>query len=139
MTMMRTLRMQDNQWLSPREASWHLGVTVTTLAQWARAGRLPAAYTPGGHRRYRLADVQTLQAEREQKVPEPKKWKSDAVRLYEQGWSIRQVAQRFECGYGAMRRILTKHTVLRSRSAAEARDSRASAKTHTPADSGRKP
>jgi predicted site-specific integrase-resolvase len=45
---------------------------VTTLAQWARAGRLPAAYTPDGHRRYRLADVQTLQAEREQKVPEPK-------------------------------------------------------------------
>jgi len=27
----------------------------------------------------------------------------DAVRLYEQGWSFRQAATRFECGYGAMR------------------------------------
>jgi excisionase family DNA binding protein len=70
---MRTLRMQDDQWLRPREASWHLGVTVTTLAQWARAGRLPAAHTPGGHRRYGLADVQTLQAEREKEEREPQK------------------------------------------------------------------
>jgi excisionase family DNA binding protein len=63
--------MQDDQWLRPREASWHLGVTVTTLAHWARAGRLPAAHTPGGHRRYRMADVQTLQAELEKEEREP--------------------------------------------------------------------
>ena len=29
----------------------------------------------------------------------------DAVRLYEQGWSIRQVADRFSLSYGVMRRI----------------------------------
>jgi excisionase family DNA binding protein len=53
--------MQNDPLLTPREASRHLGVTVTTLSQWARSGRLPATYTPGGHRRYRLADLQTLQ------------------------------------------------------------------------------
>jgi transposase len=40
---------------------------------------------------------------------------ADAVRLYDQGWSIRQVAEKFDCSYGAMRRILMKHTTLRNR------------------------
>lgn len=39
----------------------------------------------------------------------------DAVRLYEQGWTIRQVAARFEYGYGTMRRVLKNHTTLRAR------------------------
>jgi hypothetical protein len=38
----------------------------------------------------------------------------DATRLYEQGWSIRQVADRFECSYGVMRRILKGRVTLRT-------------------------
>jgi excisionase family DNA binding protein len=105
---------QDDQLLTPREASGQLGVAVPTLALWARTGRLPATYTPGGHRRYRLSDVQTLLAQRGRERPEPKNWESDAVRLYEEGWSIRQVAQRFECDYGTMRRVLIRGTTLRT-------------------------
>ncbi|MDN3351353.1 helix-turn-helix domain-containing protein [Actinomadura sp. DC4] len=89
--------MQDDRLLTPREASRHLGVTVTTLSRWARNDLLPAAYTPGGHRRYRLADIQTLRAERERRAEE---WESDAVRLYEQGCSIREVARHFDCTAG---------------------------------------
>ncbi|MDN3355507.1 helix-turn-helix domain-containing protein [Actinomadura sp. DC4] len=39
----------------------------------------------------------------------------DAVRLYEEGSTIRQVAEKFGTGYGAMRRILRQHTTLRNR------------------------
>jgi transposase len=42
-------------------------------------------------------------------------WELDAVRLYNQGWSIRQVAEKFDCTYGVMRRILSKRTSLRGR------------------------
>jgi hypothetical protein len=80
---------------------------------------LPAALTPGGHRRYRLADVRELLEEQGQ---DPEPWEIDAVRLYEQGCSIRQVAAKFNCGYGAMRCVLQKHAALRRRSAAQAHD-----------------
>ncbi|MDN3351802.1 helix-turn-helix domain-containing protein [Actinomadura sp. DC4] len=39
----------------------------------------------------------------------------DAVRLYEQGWTIRRVADEFGVGYSKMRRILSENTVLRDR------------------------
>ena len=61
----RIPRVPDDQSLTPREASEHLGIALTTLSRWARGGRLPAAYTLGGHRRFRLADIQTLRTERE--------------------------------------------------------------------------
>jgi excisionase family DNA binding protein len=117
--------------LTPREAAGLFKVRTTTLARWARSGRLPAALTPGGHRRYRLTDVRELLEEREQDLEQ---WEIDAVRLYEQGWSIRQVAAKFDRGYGIMRRIFKKHTALSPRSAAQAHDNPAAAKTHTPPD-----
>jgi excisionase family DNA binding protein len=36
------------------------GVRTTTIARWARAGRLEAVRTPGGHRRYRLSEIREL-------------------------------------------------------------------------------
>jgi hypothetical protein len=39
----------------------------------------------------------------------------ELVRLYEQGWSVRQVAEKFGYSYGVTRRILMRHTVLRSK------------------------
>jgi lambda repressor-like predicted transcriptional regulator len=39
----------------------------------------------------------------------------DAARLHDQGWSIRQVAEKSDCSYGVMRRILRKRVTLRSR------------------------
>ena len=35
----------------------------------------------------------------------------DAVRLYEQGWSIRQVANKFDVDYTTMRRLLKRNGV----------------------------
>src|SRR4051812_34980387 len=103
--------------LTPREVAEKLGVRVTTVGRWARIGVLkPAARTPGGHRRFDRADVQALQdaAERGRTHPECRQLEEDAVRLYQQGWSIRQVASRFGHSYGAMRRILLRRTTLRT-------------------------
>lgn len=38
-----------------------LGVDVTTLRYWDKSGKLKAQRTAGGHRRYLLSDIQTLQ------------------------------------------------------------------------------
>ena len=90
------------------------GVSVTTLSRWARGGVLPSVSTLGGQRRYRREDVNALLEERAM-GPERMAMENDAVRLYRAGWSIRQVAQRFECDYGVMRRVLARHSVLRER------------------------
>jgi excisionase family DNA binding protein len=108
----------DDELLTPREVAEVFGVRTTTIARWARDGRLSPLWTPGGHRRYSRADVQALVAAEDQndaRTTEEKRMAEDAARLYEQGWSIRQVAERFECGYTTMHRILSKQTTLRSR------------------------
>jgi hypothetical protein len=102
--------------LKPREVAEMLGVRTTTVGLWARTGALkPLVRTPGGHRRYRRADVLVFRAARRAAEPSPERirMEKDAVRLYEQGWSIRQVAARFDCGYGMMRRILLRRTPIR--------------------------
>ncbi|WP_329248020.1 helix-turn-helix domain-containing protein [Actinoallomurus sp. NBC_01490] len=117
--------MDDDDLLTPREAARLLGVGVPTLGWWARIGALKSAVrTPGGHRRYRRTDVLAFREAADRDAshsaggadPERERREQDAVRLYEQGWSIRQVAARFDCGYGAMRRILMRRTTLRPRS-----------------------
>jgi excisionase family DNA binding protein len=97
--------------LTPREAAALLGVRTTTLARWAREGRLTPLRTPGGHRRYPRSAVMAVRDDETTAVS----WAEDAVRLYEQGWSIRQVAEKFDCGYGVMRRVLRRRVTLRSR------------------------
>lgn len=47
----------QKQWLSLSEASVLLGIHPTTLRRWADSGSFPCLRTPGGHRRFRTADV----------------------------------------------------------------------------------
>ncbi|GLY89543.1 helix-turn-helix domain-containing protein [Actinoallomurus iriomotensis] len=101
--------------LRPREVAEIFGVRTTTIARWAREGRITAVPTPGGHRRYHRADVQTLLDARTDADASPAAREQDAVRLYEMGWSIRRVAQEFGMSYGAMRRLLGRHVRLRDR------------------------
>jgi excisionase family DNA binding protein len=107
--------MTDDDLLRPREVAEMFGVRTTTIARWAREGKLTALHTPGGHRRYRLSELKKILDSAGIDV-ERTQWEEDAARLYDQGWSIRQVAEKFECGYGRMRRILHGNTTLRSRS-----------------------
>jgi len=50
--------------LTPYEASQIIGVAPSQLARWERRGMLPAVRTPGGHRRFRPADVEAFAAVR---------------------------------------------------------------------------
>ena len=104
-----------SQFLTPREVAELFGVRTTTIARWARAGRLQPTWTPGGHRRYEAAEVRAL-LDLDEATLERRQEEADAVRLYQQGWSVRQVAEKFGTSYGVMRRILLKHTTLRPRS-----------------------
>jgi excisionase family DNA binding protein len=108
--------LNDDELLRPREVAELFGVRTTSIARWAREGRLTALLTPGGHRRYRRADVQALlEADEAERARPPVADVRDAVRLYEMGWSIRRVAREFDTSYGAMRRLLGRHVRLRDR------------------------
>jgi transposase len=105
----------DDQLLRPREVAEIFGVRASTVARWAREGSLTPLLTPGGHRRYGLRDIRRILGEHAEPNEAEQQEVIDAVRLYDQGWSIRQVAEKFDYGYGVMRRILKKHTTLRPR------------------------
>ncbi|HVM16022.1 MAG TPA: response regulator [Gaiellaceae bacterium] len=47
----------EPDWLTLGQAAKYLGVAQSTIRKWSDVGRLPAFYTPGGHRRYRRADL----------------------------------------------------------------------------------
>jgi excisionase family DNA binding protein len=44
-------------WLTLGQAATYLGVAQSTIRKWSDSGRLPAFYTPGGHRRFRRGDL----------------------------------------------------------------------------------
>jgi excisionase family DNA binding protein len=44
-------------WLTLGQAATYLGVAQSTMRKWSDLGRVSAFYTPGGHRRYRRADL----------------------------------------------------------------------------------
>ncbi|MDQ4030090.1 MAG: response regulator [Actinomycetota bacterium] len=50
----------EPDWLTLGQAAKYLGVAQSTIRKWSDQGRLPAFYTPGGHRRYRRADLDTF-------------------------------------------------------------------------------
>ena len=47
----------DPDWLTLGQAAKYLGVAQSTIRKWSEQGRVPAFYTPGGHRRYRRPDL----------------------------------------------------------------------------------
>ena len=58
-------------WLSLSEVAGKLGVHPSTVRSWSDQGHLPAHRTQGGHRRYRLSDVDLwIQTHREDSLDE---------------------------------------------------------------------
>jgi len=51
-----------DSWLRLGPAAAHLGVSPNALRQWADSGRIACSRTPGGHRRFRVADLDGLLA-----------------------------------------------------------------------------
>lgn len=101
--------------LRPREVAELFGVRPTTIARWAREGKLDPLFTLGGHRRYSRAALRVILGAETPEQTAEREFGEDAARLYDQGWNIRQVAQRFGCSYGVMRRVLRTHTTIRDR------------------------
>ena len=50
------------EWLTLGQAAAFLGAAQSTVRKWADGGRLPAFYTPGGHRRFRRTDLEAFLA-----------------------------------------------------------------------------
>ena len=50
----------EPDWLTLGQAAKFLGVAQSTIRPWSAQGRVPAFYTPGGHRRYRRRDLETF-------------------------------------------------------------------------------
>jgi len=48
----------EPDWLTLGQAAKYLGVAQSTIRKWSDQGRVPAFYTPGGHRRYRQTDLE---------------------------------------------------------------------------------
>ena len=52
----------EPDWLTLGQAAKYLGVAQSTIRKWSDQGRVPAFYTPGGHRRYRRQDLDNFLA-----------------------------------------------------------------------------
>lgn len=50
----------QDEWLPLSKAAEHLSVHPTTLRRWANNGDIPVMLTPGGHRRFSLAELKTF-------------------------------------------------------------------------------
>ncbi|GAB3294056.1 BldC family transcriptional regulator [Parasphingorhabdus pacifica] len=59
----------QEQLLTPGEVAALFRVDPKTVTRWATAGRIGSIRTPGGHRRFREAEVRTLLAELTNEAP----------------------------------------------------------------------
>src|SRR5438270_2764437 len=50
----------EAEWLRLGQAAKCLGVAQSTIRKWSDQGRVPAFYTPGGHRRYKRRDLENF-------------------------------------------------------------------------------
>ena len=62
---------QPTEWLTLGQAAKYLGVAQSTIRKWSDLGRVPAFYTPGGHRRYRRRDLDAFLEHSGPAAPEP--------------------------------------------------------------------
>src|SRR5438132_5900864 len=53
---------REPEWLTLGQAARFLGVAQSTIRKWSDQGRVPAFYTPGGHRRFRRGDLEAFLA-----------------------------------------------------------------------------
>jgi excisionase family DNA binding protein len=60
MVAMRAAQVAPTEWVSIGRACQILGVNAATLRQWTTDGRLRSYRTPGGHRRFSLAELTAL-------------------------------------------------------------------------------
>jgi len=58
----RRLADDGREWLTLGQAAAFLGAAQSTVRKWADGGRVPAFYTPGGHRRFRRSDLEAFLA-----------------------------------------------------------------------------
>src|SRR5438093_2482855 len=56
----RRAPVSEPDWLTLGQAAKFLGVAQSTIRKWSDLGRVPAFYTPGGHRRYRRGDLEAF-------------------------------------------------------------------------------
>src|SRR5437660_6418468 len=50
----------QTEWMTLGQAAKFLGVAQSTIRKWSDVGRVPAFYTPGGHRRYKRGDLEAF-------------------------------------------------------------------------------
>ena len=53
----------EPDWMTLGQAAKFLGVAQSTIRKWSDDGKVPAFYTPGGHRRFRRADLEAFIAQ----------------------------------------------------------------------------
>jgi excisionase family DNA binding protein len=51
---------RNEQWLTPAEVAAMFRVNTKTVARWAQEGKLRAARTPGGHRRFSAHEMRVI-------------------------------------------------------------------------------
>lgn len=61
----------DEQLLRPGQVAALFQVSRRTISDWARAGKLDAIITPGGHRRFRAKQVRALIEAQKVRVHDP--------------------------------------------------------------------
>lgn len=52
--------MAENELLTPSEVAVMFKVNPKTVTRWARAGKISAVRTLGGHRRFRASEIRSL-------------------------------------------------------------------------------
>ena len=80
----------EPDWLTLGQAAKYLGVAQSTIRKWSDSGRVPAFYTPGGHRRYRRMD---LDAFLERSGPGGKPKDGPSVLVVDDDPGVRQVVR----------------------------------------------
>ena len=115
----------EPDWLTLGQAAKYLGMAQSTIRKWSDTGRLPAFYTPGGHRRYRRADLDQFLERGGSAAPRRGEGRrlilivDDDDRLREfvrvnlemEGYSVREAASAEVDGWEMLRRVHERHGV----------------------------